>query len=181
MCGTLNTYESYLSVCLSFSPDACCHVNRHFFQTLTLSSPPSFVWHWKHLWSLPLKQSDCPEMRFYQYTPNVSKRIVTTVRDGRPRNGGLILVRGKTKPRWVPGSFSLWTKWPLLVVAHSPPSCDQIKNSWRYVSIPVYTFMIWCLIKHRTACILRKVGEEDVDDTKDRRTYSESSFGAWTF
>jgi len=32
---------------------------------------------------------------------------------------------------------------------HSPPTSVEVKNAWSYTSIPQYTFMAWCLVKHR--------------------------------
>jgi hypothetical protein len=32
---------------------------------------------------------------------------------------------------------------------HSPPSHDEIKNAWSYISTPQYVFLVWCLVKHR--------------------------------
>jgi hypothetical protein len=31
---------------------------------------------------------------------------------------------------------------------HSPPSSAEV-NAWRYTSTPQYSFMTWCLFKHR--------------------------------
>jgi hypothetical protein len=33
---------------------------------------------------------------------------------------------------------------------HSPPSSAEVKNLWRYSSIPPYIFMALCLVKHGT-------------------------------
>jgi len=27
---------------------------------------------------------------------------------------------------------------------HSPPSSGEVKNDWRYTSIPPYVFTVWC-------------------------------------
>jgi hypothetical protein len=30
---------------------------------------------------------------------------------------------------------------------HSPPSSAEVKNAWKYSSIPQYAFMAWCLVE----------------------------------
>jgi len=32
---------------------------------------------------------------------------------------------------------------------HLPASSTEEKNAWSYTSTPQYTFMAWCLVKHR--------------------------------
>jgi hypothetical protein len=34
------------------------------------------------------------------------------------------------------------------VADHSPSSSAEAKNAWRYMSTPLYIFMVWCLVKH---------------------------------
>jgi hypothetical protein len=47
----------------------------------------------------------------------------------------------------VPGTLSLGIKWPGREADHSPPSSAEVKNAWRYTSIPQYAFMAWCSVK----------------------------------
>jgi hypothetical protein len=46
------------------------------------------------------------------------------------------------------GSF-LGVKRPGREADHSPPSSAEVKNAWSYTFSPQYTFMAWCLVKHR--------------------------------
>jgi hypothetical protein len=78
--------------CLSFSPGACCNVNRLFFQTLTLIVASIFCLTLAISLKLAVK-TIWPSWN--EIVPVCTKRIVIMVRDGRPRNGGSILVRGK--------------------------------------------------------------------------------------
>jgi hypothetical protein len=32
---------------------------------------------------------------------------------------------------------------------HTPPSSGEVKNAWRYTSIPQYAFMAWCSVKEQ--------------------------------
>jgi hypothetical protein len=58
---------------------------------------------------------------------------------------------------WRPGIFlfttvsrmALGVKQPGRETDHSPPSSAEVKNVWSYTSAPQYTFMAWCLVKHR--------------------------------
>jgi hypothetical protein len=43
--------------------------------------------------------------------------------------------------QWVPG-----VRRPEHEPGHSPPSSAKIKKVWIYTFIPMYTFMMWCLI-----------------------------------
>jgi hypothetical protein len=47
-------------------------------------------------------------------------------------------VLGTTQPpiQWVPGSLSLRVKWLGHEADHSPLSSAEVKNMWRYISIP---------------------------------------------
>jgi hypothetical protein len=49
--------------------------------------------------------------------------------------------------RWVPAALSLGVKWPGREADHTPPSSDEIKNVWSYISTPQYAFVLWCSVK----------------------------------
>jgi hypothetical protein len=57
--------------------------------------------------------------------------------------------------QWEPGVLSLGVKRPGRKADHSLPSTAEVKNAWSYTSIPQYTFMAWCLVKHRDNFTLR--------------------------
>jgi len=44
-----------------------------------------------------------------------------------------------------PGSYPI----PGVKLTTPPPSSVEVKNAWRYTSIPQYVFIAWCLVKHR--------------------------------
>jgi hypothetical protein len=44
------------------------------------------------------------------------------------------------------GIFSLGVKRPGCDADHSSPTSDEVKNTWIYASIPLYVFMIQCLL-----------------------------------
>jgi hypothetical protein len=55
-----------------------------------------------------------------------------------------------------PASYAMGTggsfpgvKRPGREANHSPPPSAEVNNAWRYTSTPQYTFMAWCLVKHR--------------------------------
>jgi hypothetical protein len=50
---------------------------------------------------------------------------------------------------WVIGALSLRVKQPGREADRSPPSSAEVKNAWSYTSTPQYTFMAWCLVKHK--------------------------------
>jgi hypothetical protein len=56
-----------------------------------------------------------------------------------------------TQPRiqWAPGALSPGVKRPGLEADHLPVTSVEVKNMWIYVSTPSYTFVGWCLIKHK--------------------------------
>jgi len=56
---------------------------------------------------------------------------------------------GPTQPpiQSVPGALSLRVKRPRSETDHSPPSYDEVKNTWSYTTTPQYAFMAWCSIK----------------------------------
>jgi hypothetical protein len=66
-----------------------------------------------------------------------------------------------TRPpiQWVQGSLSLGLKRPGREADHSPPSSPEVKNAWRYTSIPEYVFMARCLVKHRDNFTLSLQGQ----------------------
>jgi hypothetical protein len=45
--------------------------------------------------------------------------------------------------------LSLKVKQPDREVDSSPPSNDEVKNAWSYISTLRYVFMAWRLVKHR--------------------------------
>jgi hypothetical protein len=52
----------------------------------------------------------------------------------------------RTCPMGTGGTLPL-IKRPEREVGHSPASSAEVKNAWRYTSIPPYVFTAWCLIK----------------------------------
>jgi hypothetical protein len=50
---------------------------------------------------------------------------------------------GPTQPHihWVPGAPSLGIKRPGREADHSPPTIDEVKNTWIYISTATYVFM----------------------------------------
>jgi hypothetical protein len=77
--------------------------------------------------------------------------------------------------QWVPGVLFLGVKRPGREVDHSPPYSAEVKNAWKYTSIPQYVFMAWCLVKHRdtsarTSRTLRK--PESAIETSQMRSSS---------
>jgi hypothetical protein len=58
---------------------------------------------------------------------------------------------GPTQPpiQCVRGVLSLGVRRPGREADHSPPSSDEVKNAWSYISTPQYAFVGWCLVKHR--------------------------------
>jgi hypothetical protein len=81
--------------------------------------------------------------------------IVTTLMagrsefDSRQRPGYFLLTTaprpalGSTQPpvQWVRGAFSLGVKRPSREADHSPPFNAKVKNTWSYISTPLYVFM----------------------------------------
>jgi hypothetical protein len=43
----------------------------------------------------------------------------------------------------VPGALSLGVNRPGCEAEYPPPSSAEVKNAWRYISTPQYTFMVW--------------------------------------
>jgi hypothetical protein len=43
--------------------------------------------------------------------------------------------------QWVPAALTPGVKRPGREADHSPPSSAEVKNAWRYTSIPQYVFM----------------------------------------
>jgi hypothetical protein len=41
------------------------------------------------------------------------------------------------------------TKWFQHEADHSPPTSGEVKNAWSYTSTQPFSFMAWCLLKHR--------------------------------
>jgi hypothetical protein len=74
------------------------------------------------------------------------------------RGLGIFLFTTASKPalgptqlpiQWVPGALSLELKRLGREADHSLPCSAEVKNAWSYTSTPQYTFMVWCLVKHR--------------------------------
>jgi hypothetical protein len=57
---------------------------------------------------------------------------------------------GPTQPpiQWIPGVFP-GVKQLGREADHSPPTSAGVKNAWNYTFTSQYTFMAWCLVKHR--------------------------------
>jgi hypothetical protein len=49
------------------------------------------------------------------------------------------------------GSEARPASYPMGIRGSFPGSSAKVKNAWKYTSTPQYTFMAWCLVKHRTA------------------------------
>jgi hypothetical protein len=55
-------------------------------------------------------------------------------------------ILGATQLQWVPGALSLGVKRPGHEADHSPPTSDEVKNTWIYTSTHPYSFTAYCLI-----------------------------------
>jgi hypothetical protein len=52
---------------------------------------------------------------------------------------------------YVPGALSLGVTRLGREADHSPPASAEVKKSWVYTSILLYSFMAQCLVKHRNS------------------------------
>jgi len=52
---------------------------------------------------------------------------------------------------WVPGILFPEVKRPWLEAHQSPQSSAEVKNDRSSISIPLYVFMAWCLVKYITS------------------------------
>jgi hypothetical protein len=52
------------------------------------------------------------------------------------------------------GAQSPVVQWPDRVADHSLPSSVEIKNAWRYISMPSYVLMASCLSIRLSACFI---------------------------
>jgi hypothetical protein len=50
--------------------------------------------------------------------------------------------------QWVLRALSPRVKRPGRETDRPPPSSAEVKNAWRYTSIPQYVFMAWSLVKY---------------------------------
>jgi hypothetical protein len=100
---------------------------------------PSYIQHiLSSIYLLPVQNLGF-RFRFLAGAGNFS--LHTCIQNGSGANHLLI--------QWVTGTISLGVKRQGREADHSPQSSAEVKNVWSYTSAPQYTFMAWCLVKHR--------------------------------
>jgi hypothetical protein len=74
------------------------------------------------------------------------------------------LALGPTQPpfQWVPGALPLGVKGTGHEADHSSPISAEVKNVWRYTSIPHYAFMAWYSVKEQGQLYLYLSGRMDM-------------------